>query len=99
MTNQVDVTSENEKPFLTEEGQEWLRGVLRTAVAKITFKKKDGTERVMNCTLQADKLPVFEAKNSENRKEVESALAVFDMDKQAWRSFRWDSITAVEFSI
>jgi hypothetical protein len=91
--------TENEKPFLTEEGQEWLRGVLRTSVAKITFKKKDGTERVMNCTLQEDKLPVFEAKNSEDRKQVESALAVFDMDKQSWRSFRWDSITSVEFSL
>jgi len=40
----------------------WLKGVLTVQPATITFTKKDGTERVMNCTLRGDMLPVVEIK-------------------------------------
>jgi len=31
------------------------------------------------------------------RTKSKDALAVFDVEKGEWRSFRWDSITAVTF--
>ena len=33
------------------------------------------------------------------RKKNEESLAVFDLDMEGWRSFRWDSIKQVNFSI
>ena len=61
---------------------------LRTGIRTITFTKVDGTERVMNATLQESIVPVTEGK----RTAPESNLVVFDTDKQAWRSVRCDSI-------
>ena len=60
----------------------------------VTFTKKDGTERVMKCTLHEGVIPVIETKGA--RKPNDEVLAVWDMDKNAWRSFRLDSIKHVE---
>lgn len=64
--------------------------------AKVTFTKKDGTERVMKCTLKEDVVPAVESKET-TRKVNEEVLAVWDLEKSAWRSFRIDSIKDVEF--
>jgi hypothetical protein len=87
--------------FGDEVGREWLRGLLRERVVGVTFTKKDGTERVMQATLSEDFIP--EATNSENsassRKKSDEALAVWDTEAQAWRSFRWDSVKQINFSL
>ena len=89
--------------FMTTEGQEWLKTILKTNEVQINFTKKDGTQRVMTCTLNPDVIPqkvtesqVIEGK-TERAKSVDS-LAVYDVEKQGWRSFRWDSITSVILS-
>lgn len=79
-----------------KKGRQWLTGLLKDSIVEITFTKKDGTERIMKCTLQEKYLP--ETVGSE-RKKNEDALAVFDLDMNDWRSFRWDSIKKVQFSI
>lgn len=61
---------------------------LRKGIRTITFTKVDGTERVMNATLQESVVPATEGK----RTAPESNLIVFDTDKQAWRSVRFSSI-------
>ena len=87
--------------FADEVGREWLQGLLRERVVGVTFIKKDGTERVMQATLSEDFIP--EAKNSENsattRKKSDEALAVWDIEAQGWRSFRWDSVKTVNFTL
>lgn len=87
--------------FADEIGREWLRGLLRERVVGVTFIKKDGTERVMQATLSEDFIP--EATNSENsattRKKSDEALAVWDIEAQGWRSFRWDSVKTVNFTL
>ena len=63
----------------------------------VTFTKKDGTERVMRCTLQPEDLPPIEVKESkEPKKENLDILSVYDLDKKGWRSFRVDSVTEVK---
>jgi hypothetical protein len=91
MTNVFSGDSKDAK-----KGRKWLVGLLEKSIVEVTFTKKDGTERIMKCTLQEDYLP--EIVGSE-RKKNEDALAVFDLDMEDWRSFRWDSIKQVNFSI
>ena len=82
--------------FKTKKEKNWLLGLLRSEVVDITFTKKDGTERVMNCTLLEDYLPET---TGAGRSAGSDALAVFDVDADGWRSFRWDSVKAVKLSV
>ena len=66
---------------------------LQKKVMRVTFTKVNGEERVMDCTLQEHFLPETD---SNNRKENEEVLPVWDIDKGEWRSFRLDSITNIE---
>ena len=81
----------------------WLNGMLKVTDMTITFIKKDGTVRVMKCTLMPDSLPVVEAKplaeGKQPRKESTTSIRVFDLEKNEWRSFATTSVTKVEFSI
>jgi len=73
----------------------WLPDKLKLMEAKVTFIKKDGTERVMKCTLKEDVVPVYEKKTE--RQVNEDVCFVWDLDKKEWRSFRFDSIKEVVF--
>ena len=66
---------------------------LQKKAMRITFTKVNGEERVMDCTLQEHIIP---STNSDNRKENEEVLPVFDINKGEWRSFRLDSVTNIE---
>jgi len=79
-----------------KKGRKWLAGMLEQSVVEVTFTKKDGTERVMNCTLLEDYLPET---TGAGRSAGSDALAVYDVDADGWRSFRWDSIKAVKLSV
>lgn len=79
-----------------KKSREWLIDNLLESVVEVTFTKKDGTERVMNCTLQEDYLP--ETTGVGKAASVD-ALSVYDVDKDDWRSFRWDSVKAVKISV
>jgi len=64
---------------------------LKTQVVEITFNKLDGTERVMNCTLQESVVPETTGKS----RATDKNLVVFDVDKQGWRTIVADRITKV----
>ena len=83
----------------TEDGRDWLKSMLKSQEVTISFTKKDGTERKMLCTLLESKIPTEKAPKNTGKAKSEDALAVFDVEKQDWRSFRWDSVTRVEFSL
>jgi hypothetical protein len=88
----------------TDEGAEIffdrLKTILREQEIKITFTKKDGTERVMRCTLDPSKLPVQEStETNTNRKVSTETMAVFDLDVQGWRSFTKKSVKCVDFTV
>jgi hypothetical protein len=78
----------------------WLKDALQSNEVTVTFTKKDGSDRVMKCTLDPKVLPpspVIEAKTE--RKKSENTLAVYDLEAQAWRSFTIKSVKKITFSI
>ena len=78
----------------------WLKGVLTVQPATITFTKKDGTERVMNCTLRSDMLPAVEIKEDATpRKQNDSIISAYDLDAKGWRSFTVSAVKRVSFAI
>ena len=83
----------------TEEGRKWLREMLGSHEVTVFFTKKDGTERKMLCTLAENKIPNEKMPKNSGKSKSDDTLAVFDIEKDAWRSFRWDSVTKVEFTL
>lgn len=72
---------------------------LRSNVLQVTFSKVNGEQRVMPCTLQTDYMPeLSESKVNqvEDFSVNKSVIRAFAIDKQSWRSFRVDNITAIE---
>ena len=90
----------NENLFKGEEEKNWLRSVLKDSVVTIRFTKKDGDERVIKATLKEDLIPFdMIPKGTSTRKKSEESQSVFDVEKDEWRSFRWDSVKQLNFSI
>ena len=87
-----------------DEFKTWTLGLLHDRNAKdlrITFTKRDGTEREMLCTLVEEAIPQEKQPKTktEGSSTAGSAVRVFDVEKQEWRSFRWDSVTKVSFDL
>jgi hypothetical protein len=65
---------------------------LVAGVVTVTFKKVNGSTRVMKCTTNPEVIP---APITNNNADV---VTVFDVDVNDWRSFRMDRIEEVEFA-
>ncbi len=90
------------KEFATQEGKEWIKGLLHDENIKnlcITFTKKDGTERHILPTLIESRIPSDKQPKAQGSSFTDEAVRVFDTEIQEWRSFRFDSIKKVYFSI
>jgi hypothetical protein len=74
--------------------------LLRDNICVVTFTKRDGTERVMRCTLKSDLLPAPVATKPTTevkvRKTNPDTLAVWDLDKNAWRGFSVEQIKEIK---
>jgi hypothetical protein len=81
----------------------WLKSHLAYGPTTIVFTKKDGTERVMNCTTNPELVPAVElvegVETKSSRKVNEEVMPVYDLEAKAWKSFRWDSIKQVRFEL
>lgn len=62
---------------------------LKTEQMLVTFTKKDGSVRAMLCTQNPDLIP--EVTYSTNT-GPDHLVCVWDLEKEAWRSFKKDSI-------
>lgn len=83
-----------------EKFSKWLKGMLQVSPVTVTFTKKDGTERVMKCTLDPKELPPQPVnENKTERKNSDTALAVYDLEAKGWRSFVIKSIKRVELVV
>lgn len=85
--------------FDCEKSRTWLITLLLEREVGITFIKKDGTKREMKCTLNEKMIGIENAPKGSGRSKPTESLAVFDIEKNEWRSFRWDSITEVRFEL
>jgi hypothetical protein len=89
--------------------RDWVRSLLQKGAITVTFVKADGVVRDMNCTLDweripADKqpqdVPVEKLLETKKRKQPdEHSLRVFDLEKQEWRSFRFDRLRKVSATL
>lgn len=71
--------------------------LLQEGVVTVEFTKVNGEYRKMEATLQAERMPqaVVEVEEKAPRKKNEDALAVWDINAEGWRSFRWDKLQTV----
>ncbi len=77
-----------------ETNKQQLKDLLKKKIVSVTFLKTDKTERKMLCTLKEEILPVVESKEPKRtKKDNDNVLAVWDLEKEAFRSFRVDSVT------
>ena len=69
----------------------YLKAWLYNEKCRVTFTKRDGTQRVMLCTLRPDYLPE-QLDLEEHANSHPDHVVVWDLEKKAWRSFRYDSV-------
>jgi hypothetical protein len=73
---------------------------LKLHTCKIHFTKANGEKREMHCTLRTEYLPpnadVKHLDEMHQRPENHEVIAVWDLQKNAWRSFRVDSVEYAE---
>lgn len=82
------------------EFRNWLKDILhQTDTVEITFTKKDGTTRIMNCTLKEGIVIPYERLTNDDKKVNPEVRPVWDIDKNEWRSFTYESITKISFEI
>lgn len=69
---------------------------LTQRTCRVIFKKTNGEERDMLCTLQEGVVPVASKEDPLSQKKVrsinEEVIPVWDVNAQGWRSFRVDSV-------
>ncbi len=72
-----------------------IKNMLTTDIVNVKFKKADGSERLMKCTLLEGWVKEYEKKSEKTRPVSEDTLSVWDVEKNGWRSFRYDSIIEI----
>jgi len=85
--------------------RDWIKNLLQVSTITVQFTKADGTVRDMQCTLNPEQLPDMVTTGPVDGIVVEStrprkapdphSLRVFDVDKQEWRSFRFDRLLKI----
>jgi len=82
---------------MTEEiTREYMMTKLQQGECRVIFKKTNGEERDMTCTLQPTVIPSAKKDDPLSQKKVrsinEEVLPVWDVNAKGWRSFRVDSV-------
>ena len=110
LKNQLGTQYQEADDFVKEQIRDWVRGLLQNSAVTVTFTKADGTDRDMLCTLDHSRIPVSVAKpvsttapvdgivreSKKPRKEPDPhSIRVFDLEKQEWRSFRFERLRKV----
>ena len=105
--DKLKMNSLKDDPKQFEQFKSWTLGLLRDENIKsgvcVTFTKKDGSERKMRCTLSEARIPTDKRPKSQSESQdssaTGSAVRVFDIEVGEWRSFRWDSVTQINFDL
>ena len=77
-----------------------LMEMLKKEVAVVTFKKLNGDERKMPCTLVPQFLPPAKKDDAITQKKVreisDKVIAVWALESKGFRSFRYDRVKNIE---
>lgn len=99
LTNFVNTSTDSEPPLAADQVANFksnIQNLLRAWEAKITFTKKDGTERVMHCTLKEGVVVPHEKTTDRVKEPKDDLLPVWDIEAQGWRTITVPNITVVE---
>lgn len=90
----------------------WVQALLHNGEITVTFAKADGALREMRCTLNFNiipedrhpKLPVVTTddgvkQSKKTAVKKDETQSVFDLDKNEWRSFRYDRLKKINANI
>ena len=83
---------------------DFLNTVRENPYVKIKFQKKDGTNRIMKCTLNFDKIPANKKPLSVNLPKIlrllqqSKIIHVYDLEKNDWRSVPFNEVEWLETS-
>lgn len=78
-----------------------ILAILHEDVCEIVFTKANGENRNMWCTLKADLLPPRPKAETDDaletkRKMNDENICVWDLEKEAWRSFKVESLISIK---
>jgi len=77
-----------------------LVNLLKENVVEVTFTKLNGDQRIMPCTLKEEILPPAKKDEPLTQKKVreisDAVVAVWAIESNAFRSFRYDRVTSVK---
>jgi hypothetical protein len=73
-----------------------IRDLLKENVVEVIFTKKDGSERLMICTLMDKFLPSRGELITQQDTQNDEIMTVWDLECNGWRSFRVDKIVKFE---
>ena len=82
----------------SQEFRDWVNEILSTTVVSVTFTKKDGTKRVMECTRNFGIIPMDQHPKN-GSVESSNACRAYDVEKQEWRSFVYENVERFEYAI
>lgn len=78
----------------------WLKDLLITTSVTVNFTKKDGSERIMKCSLEESKIPKTTLVEGKLQRKIPNDLiVVYDLDIKEWRSFNIRQINKVEVTL
>lgn len=78
--------------------KEDLLHFLHRGVVRVVFTKKDGTDRTMLATLNEELIPEDKKpKGTGVKKENVDVIAVYDVEADGWRSFKFDSVKDLDY--
>jgi hypothetical protein len=69
--------------------------MLHGGIINVKFTKKDGSERILRCTLNEAYIKPHEKKTDKEKPANNDTVSVWDIDNDGWRSFRLDSILEI----
>ena len=78
--------------------RDWVTGILREQDVTVDFEKTNGDFRSMTCTLNESRLPPAINKTAQKKVNPE-VCTVWDCNQNAWRSFRWDRLKRIAFTL
>lgn len=80
------------------EWSETIEDALRCGRVRVTFEKRDGSERTMVCTLKLDDIPSEKHPTGARTYEHSIVRRVFDLDKGDWRSINKNRVIKWEIA-
>lgn len=72
----------------------FFKELLHEGDVEVRFEKKDGTDRVMKCTLRPEAYEDYEFQGGGTHND--DVLSVWDLEKDAWRSIRKGTLIEVQ---